>query len=105
MGGEQVEQVTPSSQLRYYKELIIDTKDVVESNDIVVAPQFAQDIHLLLQLGNVLWVVSQHDALAGKFLSLSRPMSSRGHVSLGFSARSNANLAVGPLSNDQIAVE
>lgn len=104
MGREEVEQIPASSQLRYYKELVVDTKDVVQSNDIVVAPQFPEDVDFLLQLGDVLGVVPEHDALAGKLLSLSGPSASR-HVSLGLSAGGDADLSVGSFPNDQIAVE
>lgn len=99
-----MEQVTPSSQLRYYKEFIVDTKDIVQPNHVVVASQFAKNVNFFLELGNVLGVVSEHDTLARKFLSFSGSPASR-HVPLGFSAGRDAHLAVGTFSDHEIAME
>lgn len=104
MGREQMEQVPSTSQFRYYKQLIVDTKDIVQTNDIVMSPQFAQDIDFFLQLGNVLWIIAQHDTLAGKLFSFSRAMGRGIGVSFWFTSRGNADLSVGALSNDQVSV-
>ena len=103
MRRQQVKQVATTSQLGYYKEFIVDTKDVVQSNDIVVPAKFAQDIDFLLQLGNVLGVVAEHDTLAGKLFPLAGPVG--GLVSLRFAAGRNADLSVAALANDQVAVQ
>jgi hypothetical protein len=48
MRSEQVEQVPATSQFGYYKQLVVDTKDIVEPNDVFMSPQFTQDIDFLL---------------------------------------------------------
>lgn len=67
--------------------------------------KFPQDIDLLLELGDVLGVVSEHDTLAGKLFPLSAAVAAGTEMSLGFTPGSNADLSVGSLSNDQIAVQ
>lgn len=110
VGRKEVKKVTTTSQLGYYEEFIVDAKNVVKANDIVVATQFAQDVNLLLQLGNVLGVVPEHDALAGKLFSLPRSPAATvgrpaGIVALGLTTGRNADLTVGTLTNDQVAVQ
>ena len=102
MSRQQVKQVTTASQLCYYKEFIVDAKNVVQTNDVVVSSQLAQDIDFFLQLGNVLWIVAKHDALAGKLFPLSR---STGLVSFRFTPGRDADLTVGALANDQVSVK
>jgi hypothetical protein len=58
MGGQEMKEITATTQLGYYKEFIVDTKDVVKPNDIVVSTQFSEDIDFFLELGNVLWVIA-----------------------------------------------
>lgn len=103
MSRQQVKQVTATSQLGYYKQLIVDAKDIVQSNDIVMSSQLSQDIDFLLQLGNVLGVIPQHDTLAGKLFPFARSVA--GRVSLRFAPGGNADLSVTALANDQVAVQ
>jgi len=102
MGGQEMEQIPSTSQFSYYKQFVVDTKDVVQANDVVVSPQFSQDIDFFLKLGNVLGVVAQHDTLAGKLFPLARSIRS---VSLGFTATGDTDLSVGTLANDQVSVQ
>lgn len=53
-----MEQVSSPSKFRYYEKFIIDAKDVVKPNDIVMSSQLSQHVNLLLQLRNVLGIVS-----------------------------------------------
>lgn len=39
MRGQQVKEVTATSQFCYYEELVVDAKDVKESNDVAVASE------------------------------------------------------------------
>ena len=55
-----------------------------------------------MEFGNVLWVVAEHDALAGKLFPFSRAIAG---MSFWFAPGGNAHLSVGPLSNDQVSVE
>lgn len=105
MGRQQVEQITSSSELRYYEKLIVNTKDIVQPNHIVVATEFTKNIYLLLQLGNVLRIIPEHDTLAGKLLSLSRTSGTSRHVPLRFSTRRDADLSIGSLPDDKVAME
>lgn len=103
VGGEEVKQIPAPSKLCYYEQLIVHTKDVVQTNDIVVSPKFPENINFLLELGNVLGVVSEHDTLAGKLFSLTASIGAQ--MPLGLSPGGNADLSVGSLSNDQISVQ
>mmetsp|Transcript_4416 Transcript_4416/g.9237 ORF Transcript_4416/g.9237 Transcript_4416/m.9237 type:complete len:277 (-) Transcript_4416:614-1444(-) len=103
VGGEEVKEIPAPSQLRYYKELVVHTKDVVQTDDVVVSPELPENIDFLLELGNVLWVVPEHDALAGKLFSL--PASVGTQMPLGLSPGGDADLSVGTFSNDQISVQ
>mmetsp|Transcript_8249 Transcript_8249/g.20302 ORF Transcript_8249/g.20302 Transcript_8249/m.20302 type:complete len:289 (-) Transcript_8249:526-1392(-) len=103
VGGEEVKEISAPSQLRYYKELVVHTKDIVQTNDVVVSPELPENIDFLLELGNVLWVVPEHDALAGKLFSL--PASVGTQMPLGLSPGGNADLSIGTFSNDQISVQ
>mmetsp|Transcript_13059 Transcript_13059/g.23986 ORF Transcript_13059/g.23986 Transcript_13059/m.23986 type:complete len:240 (+) Transcript_13059:955-1674(+) len=102
MRRQQVEQISTPPQLRYYKQLIIYTKNIEEPNHIIMPPQLPQHIHLLLQLGNILRIIPQHYAFASKLLALARLV---GMVSLGLAAGGYADLSIGPLANDQVTVE
>lgn len=102
MSRQQMKQIPPSPQLRYYKQLIIHAKHIIQPNHIIMPPQLPQHIHLLLQFGNVLGIIPQHDAFAREFLPLARFAAG---VSLRLSAGGDANLPVGAFANDQIAVE
>ena len=103
MSSQQVKQVSSTSQLGYYEQLIVDTKDIIQSNDIVVPSQFSQDIDFFLQLGNVLGVIAEHNTLASKLFPLSRAVA--GRVSLRFAPRGNAHLTIAALANDQVTVQ
>mmetsp|Transcript_38344 Transcript_38344/g.114796 ORF Transcript_38344/g.114796 Transcript_38344/m.114796 type:complete len:207 (+) Transcript_38344:804-1424(+) len=115
-----MEQVATPPQLSDDKKLIVDAEHVIEPNDILVSPQFPQDVHLLLELRDVLRVVPKDNTLAGKLLafaraattiaatpsstSLPRPTATAG-VALGLAAGGNAYLAIGPLPNDKVSME
>jgi len=103
MSRQQVKQVTTASQFGYYKEFVVDTKDIVQTNDIVMSTKLAQDIDFFLQLGNVLWIIAEHDTLARKLFSFATARG--GCVSFGFPATGNADLSVRALSNDQVSVQ
>jgi hypothetical protein len=45
---EQVKQVTSTSKFCNNKQLIIDAKDIIKSNDIGVTTQFAKDVDFFL---------------------------------------------------------
>ena len=97
VGRQQVKQIPTPPQLCYYKQLIVHTKHIKQPNDIIMPPQFPQYIDLLLQLGDVLWVITEHDAFAGEFFTLSRFIRV---VSLCFATGGNADLPIGSLSNN-----
>lgn len=102
MRSQQMEQISPPSQLRYYKQFIIHTKDIIQPNNIIVPPQFSQYIHLFLEFGNVLRVIPEHYAFASEFLSFPGFV---GGVSLGFASGGDADLSVGAFADDEVAVE
>ena len=97
-----MKQVTATTQLRYYKELVVDTKDVIKPNDVIMSPKLTQDIDLLLQLGDVLGVIAQHDAFAGELFPFTRATIL---MSFWFTPRGNTDLTVGSLSNNQVSVQ
>jgi hypothetical protein len=72
VGCKQVKEITATSKFRYYEQFIIDTEDIVEANDVFVSTNFTKNIHFFLQLRDILRVVSEHNTLACKLLSLSR---------------------------------
>lgn len=103
MRRQQVEKIPTPPQLRYYKQLIIHTKHIKQPNDIVMSPQFPQYVHLLLKLGNVLWIIAQHDAFAREFLALA--LGGVGLVAFRLAAGGDADLTVGSLADYEIAME
>ena len=70
MGRQQVEQIATTTQFRNDKQFVIHTKDIVQSNNVVVPSKLSQHIYFLLQLANVLVIITQQDALAGKLFAL-----------------------------------
>lgn len=87
------------------KELIINTKNVVETNYIVVSSQLTKHVYLLLKLRNVFWVVPKDDALAGKFLPLTSTRTRARCVPLGLATRRYANLTVRTLPNYKVSMQ
>lgn len=45
---QEMKQVATSSQLGNDEELIVDAKDIVETNDVIVTTKFPQDIYFFL---------------------------------------------------------
>jgi hypothetical protein len=89
--SQEMKKVTSASQFRYYKEFIVHTKDIVQSNNIHMSPKFSEHIDFLLQFGNVFRIAAKHDAFARKLLSLS---TSSTCVALRFTSRGDAYLSV-----------
>ena len=102
MSCQQVKQISPSPQLRYYKQLIVHTKHIVQPDNIIMPPQLPQHVDLLLQFGNVLGIIPQHDTFTRKLLSLAGLTAG---MPLGFPPRCNADLSIGSFPNDQVPME
>ncbi len=103
MGSQQMEQIPASSQFGNNEQFIIHAKDIKQSNDIVMSAQFSQHVDLLLQFGNVLGIIPQHDAFAGEFFAFPGP--GCGMMSLGLAAAGYTDLSVGSFSDDQVPME
>lgn len=101
MRRQQVKEITTTPKFGYYKEFIVDTEHIVESNNVLVPTDLSKDVDFLLQLCNVLWIIAEHDALASILLSLSRPST----VAFRLSTRCNTDLAIGALANHKISMK
>ena len=96
-----MEQIPTTAQFGYYKELVVDTENVVEPNDVLVAPQLAQHVDFFLELGDILGVVAEHDTLAGKLFALAIACG----VAFGFPSARNTHLSITALANHQVSMQ